>query len=174
MNGLHIKPRWQPAIPAERRSFTAFFQPVFPQLALFHWIYPDTIPFGGLDDEFEVLAETTCSEGYIPPDTILPRFAHFIEEDGTDLFGFRTAPDVTVIRRRLRESPADYEWISQHTDICFFSVDGAWWEVYSRDRALLETVRQHLAGISDITVRDTILIQRDDLLRPKFWPKFLR
>lgn len=167
-------PRWKPAIPAERRSFTAFFRPIFPELASFHWIYPDRIPFGGPDEEFETLAETTCSEGYIPPDTILPRFARFFIQDWCDLFGFRHLPDVAVTLQQLREQPSDYEWMSAQTDICFFNVDNAFWEIYARDRGLLETVRQHVAGLSDITVQDVLLENRDELHRPKFWPKFLR
>src|SRR6185369_14927806 len=168
MHGLHIKPRWQPAIPAERRSFTAFFNPIFPQLAAFHWIYPDTIPFLGADNVFERLVDSSCSEGYIPPDTLLPKFAHFIEEDWMELCGFRQPPDVVAARRHLRESPTDYAWLSSVADICFFNVDGAWWEIYARDESLLEAVRRHLAGLHDITVQDTLLLRRDDLLRPKF------
>src|SRR5436190_17890309 len=94
MHGLHIKPNWQPALPAERRSFTAFFHPIFPQLAAFHWIYPDTIPFAGVDEDFETLAETTCADGHIPPDTLLPKFARFVTEDWAALYGFRISPNV--------------------------------------------------------------------------------
>jgi hypothetical protein len=161
MNGLHIKPRWTPAIPKERRSFSAFFQPVFPELATFHWIYPDTIPFAGSDADFGPLVESCCSEGYIPPDTLLPRFVSFVAEDWADLVGFQTTPDVSVIRRHLGERPADYEWLSEHADICFFCVDGAWWEIYARDRALLETVRQHVTRLPDITVQERLLTRRD-------------
>lgn len=134
---------------------------------MYHWIYPDTIPFVGSGDGFEVLAETTCSEGYIPPDTLLPKFARFVTEDGAHLYGFQERPDVAVIRQHLQRSP-DYEWVSQHLDICFFNVDGAWWEIYAKDEALLETVRQHVAGLPDITLQGTRLTRRDDLLRPKF------
>jgi hypothetical protein len=168
MNGIHIKPRWQPAIEAERRSFTAFFSPIFSQLAAFHWIYPDTVPFEGADANFEVVIESSCSEGYIPPDTLLPKFARFVTEDWTDLYGFQKRPDVAAVRRQLQRSPTDHEWISQNVDLCLFNVDGVWWEIYARDESLLEAVRRHVDGLSEITVQDTLLLRRDDLLRPKF------
>lgn len=164
MHGLHIKPVWQPAISAERRSFTAFFHPILPQLAAFHWIYLDTIPFAGVDEHFETLAETTCAAGHIPPDTLLPKFAHFVIEDWVDLYGFRASPDVPGIRQHLHKSPTDYEWLGQVADICFFNVDGAWWEIYARDKALLEAVRHHVTSLSDITVHDRVLSQRDILV----------
>jgi hypothetical protein len=168
MHGLHVKPRWQPATPAERRSFTAFFRPIFPQLAAFHWIYSDRIPFAGVDEDFEALVETICADGHIPPDTLLPKFARFVRENWTDLYGFQKRPDVAEVRRQLQRNPTDYEWMSQNVDLCFFNVDGAWWEIYARDESLLEAVRRHAAGLSDITVQDTLLLRRDDLLRPKF------
>ena len=163
MHGLQIKPRWQAAISKERRSFTAFFQPIFPELASFHWVYPDTIPFAGSDAEFQELVETTCSVGHIPPGSLLPRFADFITDDWADLYGFQASPDVAAVRQRLRGSPTDYEWLSRHTDICFFNVDGAWWEIYARDDSLLGTVRRHATGLPDVTLHERLLAQRDIL-----------
>ena len=148
-------------MPKERRSFSAFFQPIFPRLSAFHWIYPDTLPFGGDDADFESLVESRCSEGYIPPDTLLPRFAGFVTEDWAELFGFRQRPDISVDRRQLQRSPTDYEWMSQSVDLCFFNVDGTWWEIYARDASLLEAVRHHVAGLPDITIQDRALIRRD-------------
>lgn len=161
MHGLHIKPQWQPAIPATQRSFTAFFQPIFPQLAKFHWIYPDTLPFAGSDIAFETLAEASCAEGYLPPDTLLPKFATFINEDWTDLYGFHQLPDVTSFRQHLCKNPADYPWLSRHADICLFNVDGAWWEIYARDPSLLETIRAHAAHLPYITIQERHLTHRD-------------
>jgi hypothetical protein len=166
MQGLQIKPGWQPAIPAERRSFTALFRPILPKLAEFHWIYEE-LPFrggGGMDERFEQLIETVCAEGYIPPDTLLPRFAHYVVSDWAELYGFQARPDVATIRRRLRESPSDYEWLSKVTDLCFFNVDGAWWEMYARDERLLDAVRQHLTSSPEITVQERSLAQRNLLV----------
>lgn len=163
MNGLHIKPSWQPAIPAEQRSFTAFFHPILPQLAAFHWIYPDTIPFSGDDADFERLIETSCSEGYIPPDTLLPRFARCVAKDWANLYGFEQHPDLATVRRRLQSSPADYDWMSQNVDVCVFNVDGAWWEIYARDESLLGIVRKHVAGLPDIAIQERHLARRDIL-----------
>ncbi|HVM60870.1 MAG TPA: hypothetical protein VMV72_08385 [Verrucomicrobiae bacterium] len=144
------------------RSFAAFFRPILSQLAAYHWVY-DELPFrggGGEDESFEHLIETVCSEGYIPPATLLPKFAHYVIEDWADLYGFQKSPDVAATRRHLRESPTDYEWLSRTVDICFFNVDGAWWEVYARDEALLAAVRQHVTRLPDITVQEKQLVER--------------
>jgi hypothetical protein len=164
MRGLRITPRWQSAIPAELRSFTAFLQPILPQLAAFHWIYDDLLPFrggGGKDESFEKLIETVCTEGYIPPNTLLPRYAHYVIDDWAGLYGFQKYPDVAAMRNHLRHSPTDYEWLNRVVDICFFNVDGAWWEIYAREASLLEAVRQHIPSLPDITVQEKELEQRD-------------
>lgn len=163
MQGFHIKPSWEPAIPAEQRSFAALFHPILPQLAAFHWIYPDTIPILGEDADFEILVEATCSEGYISPGTLIPKYVHFIINDWAELYGFRICPDVPATLRHLRGG-RDYAWLSSVVDICFFNVDGAWWEVYARDQTLLQTVQQHVIGLPNIAVQERLLLQRDSSL----------
>jgi hypothetical protein len=163
MQGLEIKPRWQPAIAAERRSFAAVFCPILPQLGALHWIYPDSIPILGGDADLAALVEHKCSEGYIPPGTLLPKYAHFVVNDWAELYGFRVAPNVPATREKLRGG-RDYTWLSGVVDVCFFNVDGAWWEVYATDQALIQTVRQHILGLPDISIQERLLAQRDSLL----------
>jgi hypothetical protein len=107
------------------------------------------------------LIETVCAKGYIPPNTLLPGYAHYVIDDWADLYGFQKRPDVAIVRRHLLENPDDYGWLNLIVDICFFNVDGTWWEVCAKDATLLEAVRRHIASVPGITIQEKLLEQRD-------------
>ncbi len=171
MRGFLIKPNkptWRLGLPADTRSFSVFFQPILPHLAAFHWVFEEC-PFvcgETRDEEFERLLDA-ASAGYIAPNTLLPRYAHHVIDDWVDLCGFRQAPDVRTVRARLRRSRTDHEWLGRAADICLFNVDGAWWEVYAKEDAMLDAVASHARHFPDMTVQERQLAHRDALLRAR-------
>jgi hypothetical protein len=171
MDGLEIRPdrsagrlsRVIEIAPPGPRPFETFFGPILPRLAAFHWLY-DEFPFAGWEDddpEFMRLCDARCDEGYLPPDTLLPKFARYVINDWADLYGFAQRPPEDVRRRLGARRQADYRWLSGIVDICFFNVDGAYWEIYAADDRILNEVAAHVAQLTHATAAEKRLEERD-------------
>ena len=135
--------------PYAGSSFAYFFAPILPRLSALHWLY-QSWPFDTCDraDNRDAGARFPDNNGYVAPDTLLPRLAEFVNDDWSSLFGFDSAPDAEVVFAHLE--PRDYEFMERHIPHCFFSIDGAYWDFYSHDEALLEIVRIHLVTLPGV------------------------
>ncbi len=139
------------ASPSDGSTFALFFAPILPKLAAIHWLY-DTFPFGGWQDTDceTAIADLPNNDGYIAPDTLLPRFARYVSDDWSSLFGFQSLPDIPGMFGHIQ--PRDYEFISQHVALCIFSIDGAFWDFYAHDETLLSTVQAHASSLPHVQV----------------------
>lgn len=164
MRGIEIRPvefPWGAGKPPDARPFEIFFQPILGALAPFHWVYADDLPFlnEAEDDEFGQLCESWL-QGYFPPDTLLPRYAHNVINDWFSLFGFRQSP-AEDIRCRLRRGTTNYAGLSRVVDLCVFNVDAAYWELYTRDEQMLDAVARHVGAMTGVTITEKRLEARD-------------
>jgi hypothetical protein len=56
-----------------------------------------------------------------------------------------------------------YDTIERIAEVCFFNVDGAWWELYAKDATLLERVTSHVRQLpTDVAIEPVVLARRDD------------
>lgn len=164
MRGLEIRPikhTWALIAPPGARQFEVFFQPILPKLAVFHWYCEPVFPFArGAESEDEEFAQIDESALWpIPPGTLLPRFAHFMENDWVDLYGF-LQPPAEEIQRRLEGGVVNTRLLSGIVDICFFNVDNAYWEIYARDDQMLNDVARHVGRFPDVTATEKRLEHR--------------
>ena len=168
MRGIRLRPGTS-NLPSElpSGSFVHFFAPVLPRLRLVHWLY-HSWPFAQRDDAFrQALSELPPSDGtynsgfgYIPPDLLLPRFAHFVTDDWASLYGFHTKPDASSFFKAM-ESGSYWTVLDRTADLCFFNVDAVWWDFYARDESLLEIVRTHAASLGNVNVEERDLLNAD-------------
>src|SRR5215203_5799465 len=150
MRGIRIQPEVQEVsprsfspvwLPADISSFAFFFAPILPRLAQVHWLY-ESFPFSLPSDAIDyaaVIDGLPNNEGYIAPNTLLPRFASYVNDDWSSLFGFDSLPDAPSVFSHLQ--PRDYEFMGKHIDLCFSSIDGSHWNFYAQDESLVQAVR---------------------------------
>jgi hypothetical protein len=157
-----IKHTWALTAAPGARRFEVFFQPILPKLAAFHWFCEPVFPFDrGEGSEDETFAQIDDSALWpIPPGTLLPRFAHFVTNDWADLYGFLQPPDEEV-RARLGRGVLDPRRLSAVVDVCFFNVDGAYWEIYARDDQMLSDVARHVGQLPDVSAAEKLLQRRE-------------
>jgi hypothetical protein len=129
----------------EGSSFAYFFAPILPKIAALHWLY-QSWAFDALDIS-ENVEKMPDNDGYIAPDTLLPRFARYVHDDWASLFAFDYYPEAPTIFAHLE--PRDYPFMERHIPHCFFSIDGAYWDFYSHDQTLLNLVSTHIAALPD-------------------------
>lgn len=174
MHGIRIQSEFRETSPGSRRpaavpagmsAFAFFFAPILPELASAYWLY-ESFPFRTWadDSDYMRLVDTVPGEhGCITPDTFLPRYARFVADDWASLFGFSRAPSSAEFLSHFVANPRDYTFISERVDLCFFNVDGAWWEFYSQQQEPLDLVAEYASTLSDVRVEAWTLAQRDTL-----------
>jgi hypothetical protein len=87
-------------------------------------------------------------------------YARFVSDDWNSLYGFGEPPANwrTWMKGRGRgELAARARFLEATIEVCFFSIDGAYWEVFARDRDLVEQVRQELGGVAGLRLEQAAL-----------------
>lgn len=139
-------------LPEDISSFAYFFAPIFPHLACAHWLYLDNPmlpPFGDVDPDAEQAMRAMSSNyGYIAPNTLLPRYARYVCDDWSSLFGFYHLPDAEAVFPCLQTS--DRGFMAEQVDLCFFSIDSVFWDFFAQDESLLLAVKEHVSSLAHI------------------------
>jgi hypothetical protein len=153
MKGIRIYEAVVDSLPDGVSAFVIFFKPILPRFEKVHWLY-ESLPFsysrdttGELEKAVQVMPNYN---GYIPPNTLLPKYSHCISNDWSSIFGFDSRPDAAVIFANLE--PRDCRFMEDTIDLCFFSVDGAYWDFYSKNEDLLRVVTEHASSLAGVQV----------------------
>lgn len=115
-----------------------------------------------------------------PPGT-LPAWSRYIHDDWFDLIGLR--PDVDPVRSAERMYalfersggawPArddELGLLEEIAEFCFYCVDGAYWEMYSRDAGHVLAVVHALRDRPDVILERRTLDDHPDMLEPGHGP----
>ena len=170
MNGIRIygKP-----------AFRELFSPIFPALVGLTWVTePDAfrLPLEWLDESsYDEAAERftsgPCAEfernvpllsygrgqyGRCSTADIFAAYAGIVNEDWNAIFGLRAPVDVAVDWLKGYFDATDRVAHVAKAHVCFFNVDGAFWEFYAHDEELIRSVRRHLETL-DVSVQDCVL-----------------
>jgi hypothetical protein len=96
----------------------------------------------------------------------LPRLAQWLRDDWIDLLGY-TSGDANageiadeLFDAHQRGEEAYYGAIEKLVRLCFFCVDGMWWEFYSKDQTAVSRVFERVSGIEGVSVRSLGLLDR--------------
>ena len=152
MNGEAAEARPKPPrIPRHESSFLFFFRPIIAKLGdlylsdLPHILWGEPTKNPDYRAMCELLAEDTSGDGWVPPRTFFPEFARYVGEgDWMDMSFVPEPPcpaDQWYERRRTNQTffrSAIHTWI--------VNVDGAYWQLVSKDQEMLDAVRQHMKG----------------------------
>jgi hypothetical protein len=146
-------------------EFALFFGRILPALDHLAWLADENAfrfppDWGGEYDEVDRRRTWVAQSGdgrstlTVDPNWILgpgfvSAYARHANDDWNSLYGFTSAPDDwrSWMRRRFDGEPAERAaFLAATVEVCFFSVDGAYWEFFARDARLVERVRQGLDG----------------------------
>lgn len=173
------------AVPKGKRGFETFFTPVFPIMVDLYWCGEGaSSPFvslafhqpNGLEqlESVEIEHPPFCgADASVFRPGVLPKYAHWIQDDWIDLFGYRADSEQGAILTASRIFSADnnphdrstyYAAIEQDVKLCFFCVDGFSWELYCQDPGVLEAVAAHVTPMQHVTVKRLRLQDRDRIL----------
>jgi hypothetical protein len=139
-----------PAIPKHESSFLFFFRPIVPRLGELYLSGLPHLTWGRPHDDpdyqamCDLLDERPASE-WVPPGMFFPQFARYVGEgDWMDLY-FVTEPPCSVEAWYSRLTTGSFVQKFLHTWI--HNVDGAYWELFSKDQATLDAVRSRMRGL---------------------------
>lgn len=182
-------------------DFEYFFKPILHAMGSYHWVwqyesepcYPETMPEQERLEYLRILRESTTGHSnciYTGPNLILPKFAPYIHNDWSDLYGFSHDVDVEDFLSNLdgaqeqdtleltmsieqlpfeeqaaayekflkSDKKAQYGYLEEVLDCCFFNVDGTFWAFFSREESLLNKVKKYLRELSrEIVIEDVLL-----------------
>jgi hypothetical protein len=161
------------------RQFGMFFAPIATALRPLYWYsgHWQSSPFVALIYEDGGEERLDRVRIRIPPDEsmgvalhapgALPDLAPFLYDDDIALVGFRCEHHEEAIAVAVQLSSLDghlfYDTIERVGEMCFFNVDGAWWELYAKDVTLLERVTSHVRQLpTDVAIERVMLARRDD------------
>lgn len=174
MKGIRIR-----ETPSTQRNsdFMLFFGPVVPSFAHLWWaIQYSWPPFDfdetnkpedeGGDPAYPYWVEQKSS-WRLARSGILPAFGSVLRDDWCVMLGFETRPE--SLERFLQENKnvLGYgKWADLFHDVpelhsCFFNIDAAYWEFYSRDPVLLQTAGRHASGLPHVTAETIELEQKE-------------
>ena len=155
-------------------EFALYFDCVLPALERLVWLADEhafQFPVDWDDQEVSRRRTWIAQEGdgrttvTIDPNWILePGFvadyARYVNNDWNSLYGFASAPDDwrEWMRRRFegkaRERAA---FLASTVEVCFFGVDGAYWEFHARDERFVNQVRQSLSRLAGLRLERATL-----------------
>ena len=153
MKGLSIEEIGFSDTPPDLKisTFAVFFKPILPQLEKIHWLY-ETQPFSYSPEPtgelVKALVEMPDNNGYFAPSTLLPKFAAYVCDDWSSLFGFYAMPNAPLIFAHL--NPRNYQFMSRNIDFFFFSIDGAYWNFYTKNETILKIVAEHAKSLAGV------------------------
>ena len=95
-------------------DFEYFFKPILIDIGTYHWLwqyenepcYPDTMPEKERIEYLAILSDSNTGQLnciYTAPSIILPKFAPYIHNDWSDLYGFSNNVNPTDFLRKLEE-----------------------------------------------------------------------
>jgi hypothetical protein len=172
-------------IPAGKRAFEYFFEPILPDLQQYYWYAQgfQSTPFvdlmykpGGLEELVEcfILIPEFKDRGACGMNCgIIPKHAKYLRDDGLDLVGL-PGPESNFKALALElfqafDGPAPqaakrnayFDLIQKHSDACFFCEDGRSWEIYTKLDDLLTKVVDRVKSMHAITFKTCTLHKRD-------------
>lgn len=166
LRGPHHDKTGSPPIarcPAPRgvSSFAFFFAPILYDLGEYWWdelpIYGNTYEAAKADESLKDHWVDLPAQSFIPPRTMIPFFAKYVEDwDWCCFHGFEDRPgeEYNVLRKRIDSLRHDFGRLFEFVDIRFLNVDGAFWQMYTKNKAYLARVQHHVQRIKGAFVRD--------------------
>jgi hypothetical protein len=137
-------------------SFAAVFAPILPDLRRFWWAdSPLDDPRMADDEQYAAVWAALDHDMCIPPDTLLPRFAHYVKDfDWCYFCGFGSDPGpADAVYRRIEQAKQRPPGLPPDVEIVFQNMDGVCWCLFARDTALVEAVAAHAAERSGWSAR---------------------
>ncbi len=153
MKGIRVFEAVLDSLPKNNSTFAIFFEPIFPTLKKYHWLYLEQ-PFSYDEDKTgdcgRAIQGIPANDGYIAPNTLLPKYSRFVCGNWNNLFGFESMPDAPLMFSRLMTR--DGVFFEKAIDLCFFNVDAAYWDFYAKEEELLRVVTKHASSLAGVQV----------------------
>lgn len=155
----HVQPC--PA-PVGVSSFAFFFAPILYELGVYWWdvlpIYGNTYERAKADESLKMHWVELPPGAPVPPFTYIPYFAKYIEDwDWCRFHGFTEEPGDDLKRWEKAQPPGrplDVSKMFAFVDIRFVNVDGAFWQMQTKEESFVTRVRQHVLKIKGAWTRD--------------------
>lgn len=151
MRNLCFNLRDAPYDEEQTSGFEFLFRDILPALAPLWW-YWDRYEFNwmayGTEQGRRDMAwfdERAKGQPFVPPGTLLPSLACYVQDFWTELWGFAERPSDPVMTGTGWRFPADnlgYDFIRRHAHVGFYNVDGGEWIIFSSDDSLLRMLEE--------------------------------
>ena len=156
MNGIKIYGKNQMEDFSEAQKFSLIdygfeelIEPVRDQICAYYWILENQNfeYFSDYENKYDKLIIEESRLTRLTRKGFIPDYAKYIIPDWGQIYGIKDRLSIVTIN-------LDKNFIEKAVDLYFSCIDGAYWEVYSRNVEIIEKIRKEFPLSKSITLAD--------------------